>query len=309
MPEQPESDAIGLAGIHAAVATPVTPDGRIATGLFLAQCIALYAEGCHGLAPMGTTGEANSFGLSERMALLDAMAEGGIDPATLIPGTGALSVADTVALSAHAVKTGAKGVLVLPPFYYKEPRDEGLYRFYSRVIEGVGDDRLRLVLYHIPQISMVPIGHDLIERLMSAFPGIVAGIKDSSGDLENMAGMCRRFPDLAVFSGADPLMLPVLRAGGAGCITAAANLCAGALRRVWDGWRDPAAASAVEASQEEIRATRALSTRYAQIPLTKAMIGHRRGDMTWNNVRPPLVEVTKAEREEVFAEMDRLTGT
>lgn len=304
MPERSETSTTGLAGIHAAVATPVTPEGGIATDLFLAHCRALYAEGCHGLAPMGTTGEANSFGLSERMALLEAMAEGGIDPDTLIPGTAALSVTDTVTLSAHAVRAGAKGVLVLPPFYYKEPSDEGLYRFYSRVVEGVGDDRLRLVLYHIPQISMIPIGHDLIERLMAAFPGIVCGIKDSSGDLENMTGMCSRFPDLAVLSGADPLMLPVLRAGGAGCITAASNICAGALRQVWDGWQNPEETASVEAAQDRIRATRALSTRYAQIPLTKAMIGHRRGDMTWTNVRPPLVEITEAERDEVFAEMD-----
>ena len=115
------------------------------------------------------------------MGLLDAMIAGGIDPGLLVPGTGALSVADTITLTTHAVKAGAKGALVLPPFYYKDPPDEGLYRFFSRVIEGVGENDLRLVLYHIPQLSFIPFSHDLIGRLMTAFPGIVCGIKDSSG--------------------------------------------------------------------------------------------------------------------------------
>lgn len=297
-----------LAGVHAAVATPVTPDGDIVTDLFLAHCRALLDEGCHGLAPLGTTGEANNFGLSERMALLDAMADGGIDPASLIPGTGALSVPDTVALTSHAVKAGAKGALILPPCYYKEPDEEGLYRFYSRVVEGVGDDRLRVVLYHIPQMSMVPIPHNLIERLLAAFPGIVCGIKDSSGSLENMQAMCARFPDLAVFSGADPLMLPVLQAGGAGCITAASNLAAGALRRVWDNWQNTSKADGVAAAQKEIEAWRALSTRYAQIPATKSMIGQMRGDSTWANLRPPLVRLPEEQERDVFTRMDRVVA-
>ena len=292
-----------LTGVHCAIATPVTPDGTISTDLFLDHCRALLDEGCHGLAPLGTTGEANNFGLSERMALLDTMAEGGIDPALLIPGTAALSVPDTIALTSHATSAGTKGALLLPPFYYKDPDDEGLYRYYSRVIEGVGDDRLRLVLYHIPQISFVPISHGLIDRLMTAFPGIVCGIKDSSGDLKNMTTMCERFPDLAVFSGADPLMLPVLQAGGAGCITATSNIGAGPLRTVWDNWQDASKAGLVDAAQEEIKAWRALSTSYAQIPTTKAMIGRVRGDMTWANLRPPFVEISEAERADVFAKM------
>lgn len=295
-----------LTGVHCAVATPVSRDGDILSDLFLDHCRALLSEGCHGLAPMGTTGEANNFGLSERMGLLDTMVEGGIDPGILIPGTGALSVTDTVELTAHAVRVDAKGALVLPPFYYKEPDDEGLNRFFSRVIEGVGDDRLRLVLYHIPQMSMVPFSHDLIDRLMTAFPGIVCGIKDSSGDIENMQTMCSRFPDLSVFSGADPLMLPVLQVGGAGCITATSNIGAGPLRTVWDNWQDASKSAEVEAAQQEIVALRTLSTSYAQIPTTKAMIGRVRGNASWADVRPPFVEITEAERTDVFGKMAEL---
>ena len=292
-----------MKGVHCAVATPVDTDGVISTEMFLTHCRTLLDEGCHGLAPLGTTGEANSFGLSERLALLDAMIEGGIDASILIPGTAALSVTDTIILTAHAANMGTKGALLLPPFYYKEPDDEGLYRYYSRVIEGVGNDQLRLVLYHIPQISIVPISHDLIDRLMTAYPGIVCGIKDSSGDLENMQTMCSRFPDLAVFSGADPMMLDVLQAGGAGCITATSNVGPGPLRTVWDNWKDDTKTGVVDAAQDQIKAWRALANTYVQIPTTKAIIGRLRGDMTWANVRPPFVEISESERDDIFARM------
>ena len=178
-----------IQGVHCAVATPVDTDGNPDTGAFVAHSQALLQEGCHGLAPLGTTGEANSFGTGQRMVLVERLIDAGIAAETLIPGTATPAVADTIDLTRHAVEAGTKGVLVLPPFYYKSPDDEGLYRYYSRVIEGVGDDRLRVVLYHIPQMSMVPISHDLIDRLMTAFPGNICGIKDSSGDLDNMVSM------------------------------------------------------------------------------------------------------------------------
>jgi 4-hydroxy-tetrahydrodipicolinate synthase len=293
-------------GVHSAAATPVTTEGEPDLRLFAAHCRALLDEGCHGIAMLGTTGEANSFGLKQRMALLEGAVEGGVPAATLVPGTSAPSVADTIALTSHAVRAGAKGVVMLPPYYYKGVSDEGLFRFYARVIEGVGDDRLRIVLYHIPQFTMAPLSHDLIARLLEAFPGVVCGIKDSSGDLENMRAMCEKFPALGVLAGADPLMLPVLQAGGAGCITATSNVQPGALRVVWDNWRDPAKADEVEAAQARIVEWRNLSSSYVQIPTVKAMVAHRRGDITWANMMPPLVALSEPERQAIWAEMDRL---
>ncbi len=297
-----------ISGVHCAAATPVTAGGAPDPKLFVAHCQALLDEGCHGIAMLGTTGEANSFGLHQRMALLDAAIEGGVPARTLLPGTSAPSVADTVELTRHAVRAGAKGVVMLPPYYYKGVGDEGLYRFYARVIEAVRDDRLRIVLYHIPQVTQVPLGHDLIERLQVDFPGIVCGIKDSSGDLSNMEAMCRRFPKLGVLAGADPLMLPLLRMGGAGCITATSNLRADALRIIWDGWDDPARADAVEAAQARIDAWRTLTNRHVQLPTVKAMLARSRGDLGWLNLMPPLVELSEAQRQDVWAEMDRLTA-
>lgn len=295
-------------GVHCAAATPVTADGTPDLKLFAAHCRALLDEGCHGIAMMGTTGEANSFGLDQRKALIDAAIEGGTPAETLLPGTSAPSVADTVALSGYALKAGAKGVVLLPPYYYKDVTDKGLFRFYARVIEGVGDDRLRVVLYHIPQVSQIPLSLDLVARLMAEFPGIVCGIKDSAGEFANMRALCERFPDLGVLAGADPLMLPLLRIGGAGCITACANLRADALRLVWDAWQDPARAEDVEAAQARIVEWRTLATTYVQLPTIKAMVARRRGDKGWLNVMPPLVEVSESERETIWAEMDRLGG-
>lgn len=297
-----------ISGVHCAAATPVTADGRPDAALYLTHCKALLDEGCHGIAMLGTTGEANSFGLRDRMALLDGLLSGGLDAATLLPGTSAPSVADTVELSRHAVQAGAKGVVLLPPYYYKNVSDEGLYRFYSRVIDGVGDDRMKVVFYHIPQVTQIPISHDLIDRLMTAYPGIVVGIKDSSGDLANMKAMCDRFPGLGVLAGADPLMLPVLQMGGAGCITATSNLRADALRVVWDGWDDPARADQVAAAQDRINAWRDLSGRYVQLPTIKAMIARVRGNDAWCRPLPPLVELTQAERADIWAEMEKLGG-
>ncbi|PKP74783.1 MAG: dihydrodipicolinate synthase family protein [Alphaproteobacteria bacterium HGW-Alphaproteobacteria-6] len=297
-----------IQGVHCAAATPVTADGAPNLPAFVAHCHALLAEGCHGLALLGTTGEANSFGRDQRIALVEAAIAGGVPAGTLLPGTSAPSVEDTVALTAHAVSAGAKGCLLLPPYYYKEVSDEGLYRFYARVIEGVGDDRLRIVLYHIPQVSLIPISHELIARLMAGFPGIVTGIKDSSGDLANMIAMAARFPGLGVLAGADPLMLPLLRAGGAGCITAAANLRADALRLVWDGWNDPARQDAVAAAQARISDWRALSNSHALLATIKTMLARRHDDPGWLNLMAPLVELTTAERDSVWAAMARLGG-
>ncbi|MFZ7092643.1 dihydrodipicolinate synthase family protein [Primorskyibacter sp. 2E233] len=295
-------------GVHCAAATPVTADGKPDLALFSQHCRALLDEGCHGVAMLGTTGEANSFGLYDRMALVDAAIEHGIPANTLLPGTSAPSVSDTLSLTRHAVQAGAKGVVLLPPYYYKGVSDEGLFRFYARVIEGIGDDRLRVVLYHIPQVTQIPISHDLIDRLMAEFPGIVCGIKDSSGDLENMTALCQRFPDLGVLAGADPMMLPLLRVGGAGCITATSNLRADALRAVWDGWNDPTKSDEVGAAQARINDWRELTNAYVQLPTVKTMLARSRGDLGWLNLMPPLVELTKAEQQDVWAQMQQLDG-
>ncbi|KHQ51850.1 dihydrodipicolinate synthase family protein [Mameliella alba] len=297
-----------IEGVHCAAATPVTAEGQPNLRLFAEHCRLLLEEGCHGIAMLGTTGEANSFGIADRMALVEAAVDHGVPAGALLPGTSSPSVADTITLTRHAVEAGCKGVVLLPPYYYKGVSDEGLFRFYARVIEGIGSDALRVVLYHIPQVTQVPLGHELIARLMDSFPGVVCGIKDSSGDMGNMTELCRRFPDLGVLAGADPLMLPLLKVGGAGCITATSNLRADALRVVWEGWNDPAKSEEVAAAQDRINDWRTLTNAYVQLPTVKAMLARSRDDLGWLNLMPPLVELGEAERRAVWLKMEQLGG-
>jgi 4-hydroxy-tetrahydrodipicolinate synthase len=295
-----------ISGVFCAAATPLTADDAPDHASFAQHCKALLEEGCDGIALLGTTGEANSFGIDERKAILDRLVAAGVSAGVLLPGTGHTSAPDTIELTRHAVEAGVKGVVLLPPFYYKGVSDEGLFRAYARVIEGVGSDALKIILYHIPPIANVPISHALIARLREAFPGIVVGIKDSSGSLESMTSVAEAFPGFSVLAGADPFMLPLLRAGGAGCITSSSNLIAADLRIVFDHWNDPGKAEAVEAAQARIDTWRNLTNAYVQLPTVKAMLARRRNNAGWSRLRPPLVELTEAERDDVWAQMARL---
>ena len=279
----------------------MTADDRPDLPVFVAHCRRLIDQGCDGIALLGTTGEANSFSTAERRALLEAAVSGGIDPARLLPGTGVPAIPETVELTRHALSLGVTTVVMLPPFYYKGITDDGLFAAYARIVEGVADDRLRVVLYHIPQMSAVPLSHDLIARLRGNFPGTFPGIKDSAGDLANMTAMVERFPGFAVLAGADPLMLPLLRAGGAGCITATSNLIASDLAFVFRHFADPARAGEVEAAQARIVAARNRASLFAQAASLKVLLGAATGHDGWFRMRPPLVPLTDSERAQLLA--------
>ena len=165
----------------------------------------------------------------EKLELLDALTEAGIAAERMMPGTGCCALSDSLALTRKAVELGCAGVLMLPPFYYKGVSDEGLFRSYAEIIERVGDARLRIYLYHIPQVAQVPISLALIERLLKAYPGTIAGVKDSSGDWDNTRAMLERFQPQGfdVFAGSETFLLATLRGGGAGCISATANVYPG----------------------------------------------------------------------------------
>lgn len=293
-------------GVFCAAATPVLADGTPDHAAFAFHAKALLSEGCDGIALLGTTGEANSFSIAQRQALLDKVIASGIDPQRLLPGTSQTNVADTVTLMRHAVEAGVKATVVLPPFYYKGVSDEGLFRFYAEAIHGVGRDDLRVVLYHIPPIAQVGLSVELVGRLLEAFPGIVVGIKDSSGKLESMQQFASSFRDFSVLAGADPFMLPLLRSGGAGCITSSSNLIGKHLRVVFDHFFDPAANEKVDAAQTRINAWRDLSNAYVQLPTIKAMLARRRNHPGWTRVRPPLVELSQAEISNVWNKMAEL---
>lgn len=275
-------------GVFCAALTPLTAALEPDHALFVAHCRRLLAEGCDGIAMLGTTGEANSFSTGERQALLEAAVAAGIPPGRLLPGTGVTALTETVVLTKHALSLGVTTVVMLPPFYYKGVTDDGLFAAYAEVVERVADPRLRVVLYHIPQFSAVPIPFPVIERLRARFPGTFAGIKDSAGDLAHMEALVEHFPGLAVLAGADPLMLPLLRKGGAGCITATSNLVAADLAFVFRHFADATRAAEVDAAQQRIVAARNRVSRFAQMASLKAMLAARDGEPGWRRMRPPL---------------------
>lgn len=288
-------------GVFCAALTPLDAELAPDHARFVAHCRYLLSQGCDGIALLGTTGEANSFSAGERIALLEAAVRDGIAPNRLLPGTGVAALSETIALTRHALSVGVDTVVMLPPFYYKGVTDDGVFASYSEVVQRLGDARLRIVLYHIPQMSMQPISHALIERLRAAYPTTFVGIKDSSGDFANMTAMIERFTGFAVLVGADPLLLPALRKGGAGCITATSNLVARDLAYVYQHFRDSDEDAALAAAQARIVKARELVSRFPQMASLKALIAHRTGDAGWQKLRPPLESLPAAHLKELLA--------
>lgn len=285
------SDELNFEGVIPAVATPFAEDGAPDTERFINHCNWLLDEGCTGLLAFGSTGEANSLGLDERLELLEELVNDGIDPAQIMVGTGSCSTADAIILTEQALDLECGGVLTLPPFFYKNVTDEGLFRFYAEVIEGVGDDALRLYLYHMPRLAGVDISLELVERLVEGFPGIVVGMKDSSGDLNNMLRVLEAgFEDFEFFTGSEGVMLETLRNGAAGCISAHGNLNARAQRELFDNWEGDSA----DQLQERLLAFRNDLSAFPLIPVVKGLIGHFRDDPRWSYLRPPLEELPAA---------------
>jgi 4-hydroxy-tetrahydrodipicolinate synthase len=288
-----------IRGVVAPVLTPFTADLRPDAGRFVDHCRWLLARHA-GLAMFGTTSEANSLSVGERTELLDRAIAGGCDPARMMPGTGCCSLPDTVTLTAHAVRHGCAGVLMLPPFYYKGVSDEGLFRHYSEVVQRVGDARLRIYLYHIPPMAAVGISPGLTERLLKAYPGAIAGMKDSSGDWENSRTFLEAFAATGFdfFVGSEGFLLANMRHGGAGCISATANVNPAAIHRLYLEWQQPTA----EAQQAKLNVVRdAVGKNFPMIAALKQVVADSRRDSSWATVRPPLVELNAAQAAELRA--------
>jgi 4-hydroxy-tetrahydrodipicolinate synthase len=291
-----------LRGVLSPVVTPFKKDYAPDAQRFVRHCKWLLAHGCSGLAVFGTNSEANSLSADERMTLLEQLVEAGVPASKLMPGTGCCALTDSVRLTAHAVKLGCAGVLMLPPFYYKGVPDEGLFRNFSEVIQRVGDDRLQLYLYHIPPVAQVAITLGLIEKLLKAYPKTVAGVKDSSGDWANTQAMIDAFAKqgFEVFAGSEVFLLKNMRAGGVGCITAGANVNPHGIDKVYRAWQS---ADAEKLQAEIDRVRQILQAQVSMIPALKAAIAHYAQDADWMTVRPPLVELTVEQRAKMVSDL------
>lgn len=272
-------------GVIAPVLTPFREDGKPDVQRLVSHAHWLLDNGCTALAPFGTTSEANSLSLDERMALLEGLIEGGIEPTLLMPGTGLCAIGDVVRLTKHALMHGCRGVLVLPPFYYKGVSDNGIFAHFRGVMDGVADDRLRVYLYHIPPVAQVGFSVDLVARLIDAYPKQVVGLKDSSGDWSNTKALIKAFPGFDVFSGSELTLLDNLRTGGVGCISATANVNPSGLRAIFDDCQS----DVVGDLQASASAIRRFIEAYPVIPFLKAIVAAERDDPQWAATRPPLV--------------------
>lgn len=285
-------------GVNAAVLTAMRPDLSPDPDRMAAHARWLLAHGCNGLGVLGTTGEANSFGLHERKQILEGLIARGVPAGTMMPGTGCASLTDTVELTLHAKAQGCRGVLLLPPFYYKAPSDDGLFAYFSEVVQRVGGG-IALYLYNFPQQSAVPFSLDLIGRLLKAYPGVIKGSKDSSGDYANMQAMVREFAKdgFEVYSGSDEFLQKILAEGGAGCITAASNGNSHWGGIVYAKRTGPEA----DAAQATLTATRRAATSVPLIPGLREIIARSTGDDGWRTIRPPHLKLTPAQADAVWA--------
>jgi 4-hydroxy-tetrahydrodipicolinate synthase len=288
-------------GVNAAVLTAMHEDLSIDLDRMVAHGKWLLANGCNGLGLLGTTGEANSLGIHERLAVMEGFIEAGVPATALLPGTGTTAITDTVLLTRRAAELGCRGALLLPPFFYKNPSEDGLFAYFSEVIERVGSD-IAIYLYHFPAQSAVPFTLGYIERLLRAYPGKIRGIKDSSGDFANTKSYVDAFAadGFEVYCGDDGALHDLLAAGGAGCITAAANVGAAISAEVYAGRGTPAGAAA----QPRLTAVRKAVTSQALIPGLKSLIARHRHDEPWHNIRPPHMRLGAEAEQALFAAFD-----
>ena len=281
-----------IKGLISPILTPFNPDLSIATDLYIELARKLLATGgCSGLAPFGTTGEALSVGIEERLTALDALIDAGIDPKVMIPGTGLTNFVDTARLTRHAVDRGCLGAMILPAFYFKGVSDDGIYAYYARLIEEVDHPGLKIYLYHIPQVAGVGLSPELVARLHGDFPETVVGIKDSSGDWNNTAALLE-IKSLITYPGAELPVIEAIRMGAPGCISATANLNGNGIAEVIDlchagKWYE------AEKAHEKVRAIRLMFQDYAPIPAQKALLARATGDARWNTLRPPMMAMNE----------------
>lgn len=289
-------------GMFAAPLMPMRADLSADLDKYVAHCRDLLAVGCDGLMPIGSTGEAHSFTVDERIEQMDALAASDLPMDRMLVGASALAYPDAIRLVRHATELGAGAVCVQPPFYYKPAEDDGLLEFYTRVIEGVGDRRLRLIVYDWEGNLSVHFSLRFFERLFAAFPEQAVGVKDSSGDAVMLEERVKAFPDRAVLAGTDSMALTCLRAGGAGVMSGSSNIAPEVMIAIYRNAHADAGAEA-QARIDAIRAVMKTMPWFSALKATKAWLS---GDPSWLNARPAIRRLTAAEDAQLKAGLTAL---
>ena len=287
-----------LRGVIAAIATPLDAGRAPDHQRFLKLARFLLGNGCDGLNVLGTTGEATSFTVEQRMGLMSAIAEAGLPLARLMVGTGAAAVGDAVRITRHAAELGFAGALVLPPFYYKGVSADGVLRYLDAVVGGSATPSVPIYLYHFPALSGVPYDLDLVRRIIDTFGERIVGLKDSSGDLPYARAAAQVKSGFRVFPSNEAALLEARQGVFAGCISATANLNADLCGRAFHHGDEAALATAVS--------IRGLFDGLPLVAGVKALLAHIHRDPKLAEVLPPLAPFATSAAEELASRYDSL---
>jgi len=288
------NNAAPVSGLWCALLTPLDQKGSVDHARLARHAQVLLGRGVDGVAPFGTTGEGQSFAMPERLTGTDALLKAGVPASRIVVATGCVALPETIALTRHGVLSGCAACLVLPPFFWKDASDDGLFAWYAQLIEAINDTRLRIYLYHIPHVSGVPLSVDLVARLAEAFPGIICGVKDSAGDWNNTAALLAQVPQLAIMVGHEPHLPRLMRAGGAGTICGVANVDPALVRALMSP-------GVTAADEKRIATLIEIAFRQPLLAGFKAIVAERMHDPGWLAMRPPLLPLDDAARVALLA--------
>ncbi len=294
-----------ISGTYCAVLTPLNNNLSINNNLHLRHCQSLMQKGLDGLTIFGTNGEASSFSIKQKIHSIEFLLENRIDASNLIIGSGSASLEDAMELTNFSVKIGAKASLLVPPFYFKNVTDDGIISYYRNVIEQTGDNNFKFLLYNIPQHSGVTINFNIIENLIKIYPNNVVGLKDSTGNMDNMLKTIKYFNEFAVFSGNGAMALHTTKRGGAGAITGDANITAKLLSFIIQNFKKEKEIDNFDGLQTLIEKIRNVLSSHEQISLLKAYYSIADNIEEWNNVMPPLKRIDNpSNNKQVIALLD-----
>ena len=280
-------------GLWPAILMPVDTAGALDTPRALAQAKRMLAAGCDGITLFGTTGEGPAFAVAERKGLLESMLGAGISANQIIVNTSTLALGEAIELGQHASRLGVHRQMFMPPFFFNQPRDAGVIAAVSQLIRGIGDDALKLLLYHFPVMCTYSFSVETIRELVRRHPGQVIGAKDSGGELAHSLAWAREFPELSILVGAEHHVAEVMLAGGSGSINGLTNVAPHLMARVVK-----APGSVTAADQQLILSLLALLGVRPNMPFVgvyKLMLAEQTGDAVWRNMRAPLCPLDEAE--------------
>ena len=293
-----------LNGVYTASLTPLKRSYEPNLQALVRHVQWLLESGSDGVALLGSTGEANSLTIEQRLAIIEISAKK-LPTDRLIMGTGSCSLKDAVHLTKASIDAGVYTVLVLPPFYYKTQSDKSVLRFFSELISIVDDTRLRIIFYNFPKLSGYNFSVEILQELKQRFGDIAAGIKDSSGEWKNMLGIVQNIPDFMVYTGTETLLLDILNKGGAGCITATANLIAPECQRVYQAWKNNKQKVAEEAQMNLTNLRKTLEN-YPLVSELKSLFASKTNAEEWKNMLPPFDPILDKQVEELTEQIKGL---